>query len=307
MRGKTHYALIGLFVIGLAITLVGVILWLGAGGPGRVYDEYVVYMEESVSGLSRDNAVKYHGVDVGRVHEIGLDPLHGERVRLLLQIVRGTPVRQDTVATLETQGLTGLAFVNLMGANSDSPLLEARPGEAYPEIRSRPSAWGQLDRAVEELVSNLNELTGRFLVLLGEENQDHLGRTLANLDRFSAALAGRAQALTGSIDDLAETLQHAREVSGGLPGLLARLAAAATALERMADQVGAGGEAVRLAVQSRDRDLQRFTAEALPEAAAMIGELRAAAHKLRLFSERLERDPAVLLRGGPTRALGPGE
>jgi len=307
MKGKTNYALIGLFVIGLALALVGVILWLGAGGPGRVYDEYVVYMQESVAGLSRDNVVKYHGVDVGRVHEIGLDPEQGERVRLLLQIDRGTPVREDTVATLETQGLTGLAFINLQADSADSPLLEARPGERYPEIKSRRSTWGRLDRAVEELVSNLNDVAKRFKVLLSEENQIHLGQTLANLDRLSGSLAGRAETLTLAVDDLAKTLQHTQDASSRLPELVAQLAGAATALERMADQVGASGAAVRRVVESRDRDLQRFTGEALPEAAAMISELRSAAHNLRRFSEQLERDPAILLRGGPARAPGPGE
>jgi len=307
MRGKTNYALIGLFVIALALALIGIVLWLGAGGRGRVYDEYVVHMQESVAGLSRDNVVKYHGVDVGRVHEIGLDPEHGERVRLLLQIDRGTPIREGTVATLETQGLTGLAFINLQADSADSPLLQARPGERYPEIKSRRSTWGRLDRAVEELVSNLNDAAKRFKVLLSEENQLHLGRTLANLDQLSAALAGRAEALTRSVDDLGATLQHARDASVRLPELLAQLADAAAALERMADQVGAGGEAVRRVVDSRDRDLQRFTGEALPEAAAMISELRSAAHSLRRFSEQLERDPAILLHGSPARAPGPGE
>lgn len=307
MKGKSNYVLIGLFVVGLAVALVGVILWLGAGGPGRDYDEYVVYMQESVSGLSRDNVVKYHGVDVGRVHEIALAEGRSEQVRLLLQIDRGTPVRENTVATLETQGLTGLAFINLQGGLVDSPLLEAAPGERYPVIRSQPSTWGRLDDAVEELVANMNDATRRVAVLLSEDNQRNLGRTLASLEQLSTALAGRAEVLNRSLDDLAATLQQAREGSAGLPGLLARLAQAAAALERMAEQVGAGGEAVRVAVQARNRDLQRFTGESLPEAAAMISDLRRAAQNLRSFSEQLERDPAILLRGRAARPPGPGE
>ncbi len=307
MRGKKNYVLTGLFVIVLALTAVGIVLWLGAGGPGRVYDEYVVYMQESVAGLSRDNVVKYHGVDVGRVHEIGLDPTHSERVRLLLQIDRGTPVREDTVATLETQGLTGLAYINLQGEGPDSPLLEARPGERYPEIKSRPSTWGRLDLAVEELVSNLNDAAKRFKVLLSEENQLHLARTLAQLDTLSSTLAGRSTQISQSLDDLAVTLQHSREASAGLPELLAEVSNAAAALERMADELRSSAETLGRAVRARDRDLQRFTGEALPEAAVMIGELRRAAHNLRLFSERIERDPAALLRGVPPRQPGPGE
>jgi phospholipid/cholesterol/gamma-HCH transport system substrate-binding protein len=307
VKGKTNYVLMGLFVLMLTVAFIAGVLWLGAGGAGGAYKEYLVYMEESVSGLSRDNVVKYQGVDVGRVREIGFDPARVGEVRLLLQIDEGTPLRQDTVATLETQGLTGLAFINLTGGSSDAPLLEARPGEPYAVIRSRRSTWGRLDRAVEELVSDMTDVSKLFKVLLREENQHSFARTLAHLDELTAALAGRSAGMAAALDDLAVTARHAREASAGLPEMVAQLRRSATALEGMADQVRASGVSFGKVVRARDRDLQRFTGEALPEAAVMINELRRAAENLRRFSEQLERDPAVLLRGRPPRAPGPGE
>jgi phospholipid/cholesterol/gamma-HCH transport system substrate-binding protein len=307
MTGKTNYVLVGLFVLALTLTLIAGVLWLGSGGPGRVYDEYLLYMQESVSGLSRDNAVKYHGVDVGRVREIALDPRRAEEVRLLLEIDRGTPIREDTVATLETQGLTGLAYINLTGGAAASPALKARPGEQYPVIQSRPSTWGRLDRAVEELATNLIGVSKRFELLLSDENQRHISRSLAHLDDLSSALAERSGDMASALDDLTTTLRHTRDASTGLSDLVTTLKSAASALERMADEIRDTSASVRRVVRARDRDLQRFTGEALPEAAVMINEARRAAQNLRRFSEQLERDPAVLLRGGPPRAPGPGE
>ena len=75
----------------------------------------------------------------------------------------------------------------------------------------------------------------------------------------------------------------------------------------MAEQIRSTGAGIDQVVRARDRDLQRFTGEALPEASMMISDLRQAARNLRRFSEQLERDPGVLLRGAPQRALGPGE
>ena len=307
MTGKTNYVLVGLFVLALTLTLIAGVLWLGSGGPGRVYDEYLVYMQESVSGLSRDNAVKYHGVDVGRVRAIGLDPQRAEEVRLLLEIDRGTPIREGTVATLETQGLTGLAYINLTGGSATSPALKARPGEQYPVIESRPSTWGRLDRAVEELATNLIGVSKRFELLLSDENQRHISRSLAHLDDLSSALAERSGDMASALDDLTTTLRHTRDASTGLSDLVTTLQSAARALERMADEIRDTSASVRRVVRARDRDLQRFTGEALPEAAVMINEARRAAQNLRRFSEQLERDPAVLLRGGSPRAPGPGE
>jgi len=307
VKGKTNYVLMGLFVLVLTVTFIAGVLWLSAGGSGRPQREYLVYMRESVSGLSRDNVVAYDGVDVGRVREIGLDPAHVGEVRLLLQIDKDTPVREDTVATLETQGLTGLAFINLTGGSAESPLLAARPGEAYPVIRSRRSTWGRLDRAVEELVSNLTDVSKLLKALFDEDNQRALTSTLAHLDELTGALAGRTGNMTAAVDDLAVTARHTREASAGLPEMVAQMQRTAAALERMADEIRATGAAAGRAVRARDRDLQRFTGETLPEAAVMISELRRAAENLRRFSEQLERDPTVLLRGRPPRAPGPGE
>ena len=307
MKGKTNYALVGLFVLLLTLTLIGGVLWLGAGGPGRAYDQYLVYMEESVSGLSRDNAVKYHGVDVGRVRRISLASNHDAQVSLLLQIDKETPIREDTVATLEAQGLTGLAYINLMGGSQHSPLLKAQDGQPYPVIRNRPSTRRRLDLTVTELASNLTGISAQLKVLLSDENQRHISRTLAQIDELSGALAGRSESMTGSLDDLAETLRNTRESSAGLTALVSQLKDAASALERMADEIRDTGVSVRRVVEARDRDLQRFTGEALPEAAAMINEARRAAQNLRRFSEQLERDPSVLLRGRPAPPPGPGE
>ncbi len=307
MKGKTNYALMGLFVLVLTFVFIAVILWLSAGGSGRSYLEYVVYMRESVAGLSRDNEVKYQGVDVGRVRDIGLDPARVGEVRLLLQIDEDTPIRADTVATLETQGLTGLAFINLTAGSGDAPLLVAEPDAPYPEIGSRRSTWGRLDRAVEELVANVNDVSRLLKALLGDENRRNLAYTLVNLERLTAALAGRSDQLTATVDDLAATARHTREASAGLPQLIAQLERSAGALEGMADEIRATGVTVGRVVRARDRDLQRFTGEALPEAAVMINELRRAAENLRRFSGQLERDPAILLRGGPARTPGPGE
>src|SRR5574341_1438561 len=115
MEPKVNYTLVGLFVVLFTAGLVSVVLWLGKGEYRMAYDRYYAYMTESVSGLSVNSPVKYRGVEVGRVKEIILNPDNPEEVRLTLDIARGTPVKEDTLAALDIQGLTGLAIVNLAG------------------------------------------------------------------------------------------------------------------------------------------------------------------------------------------------
>ena len=307
MKNKANYILVGLFVLALGIAFIAGVLWLGAGGPGRAYQLYEVFTTESVSGLSRDGAVKYRGVDVGRVREISLDPHNLERVRLLLEIEADTPIKEDTVATLEAQGLTGLAYINLIGGSQAAAPLKAAPGERYPVINSQPSVWGRLDRSLGELVDNLIDASKQLKTLLNADNQRVLLDTLHNLQQLSGALAGRADTITASLDDLADAMHNARRASAKLPDMVQGLQRSAQALERMADEIGNTGTAVRKTVEARDRDLQRFTGSTLPEAAAMVVELRQAAENFRRLSDTLQRDPSALLYGARQPPPGPGE
>ena len=105
-----NYALVGAFVLALGAALIAGALWLAAGGASaQAYDLYLAIEDESVAGLNLNAPVKYNGVDVGKVKGIHLDPANPERVRLIFAIERGTPIKEDTVAVLKTQGLTGIA------------------------------------------------------------------------------------------------------------------------------------------------------------------------------------------------------
>ena len=132
-----NYALVGAFVVVLGAVLIAGVLWLASGGTlQKKYDFYLAIMDESVAGLNPDAPVKYNGVDVGKVREIQLDPGNPERVNLLFAIDRGTPIKVDTVAVLKTQGLTGIAYVELSGGARDAPPLTAAAGSEYPVIRT---------------------------------------------------------------------------------------------------------------------------------------------------------------------------
>lgn len=300
MNAKTRYIAVGLFVLSFSVAFVWGILWLGSGGPAHAYDEYVVHMQESVTGLSRDSVVTYYGVDVGRVGDIGLDPVDNGHVRLLLQIDKDTPIHEDTVAVLAFQGLTGLASIDLTGGSSGSPLLKAGPDQAYPEIKSQYSVWGRLSHNLGDLLDNLSDNSKGLKSLLSEDNQKHFAGTLADLHTLSTVLAGRSTNIGASLDDLGKITHDAREASARLPELVKRL-------ERMADEISAAGVTVRETVAARDKDLQRFGDATLPKAVVIVNDLQQAAGSLRRLSEALERNPGILLQAAPPPQPGPGE
>src|SRR5687768_1056923 len=111
MDRKVNHALVGLFVILLGAAGAMAVIWLGAGISDEETVGYLVYVPESVAGLEKGAQVKYRGVDVGSVREIALDPNNLEQVRVLLEIKKGTVVKEDATATMESQGLLGVYYV----------------------------------------------------------------------------------------------------------------------------------------------------------------------------------------------------
>ena len=278
MESKVNFAVVGAFVLILGALLIGGILWLSSGKSYRkAYDTYLIYMSESVSGLSLDAPVRYRGVQVGGVRRIALAPGNAEQVQLTLDIEHGTPVKQDTVATLRVQGLTGIAHVELSGDSRDAPPLKASPGEKYPVIRTGPSLMLRLDTAVTALLTNLNRSSENVNALLDEENRAALRRTLVNLERLSGTLA-----------------------NAELPQLLKRIQRSADAFDRMANETARAGSSTANTIES-------VRAESLPEARQAITELRELTASLRRFSDALERNPGMLLQGRPAVPPGPGE
>ena len=335
MNSKVSYIAVGLFVLILGAGLIGGILWISSGGPRQVHNPYVVYMTDSVSGVSRDGAVKYRGVDVGNVAEIALDSENPERVRVLLQIEEGTPIKEDTIATLEMQGLTGLAYISLEGGTQDSLPLRAREGQEYPVIPSKSSRLEELSTTVFNLLGVLTETSSRLSALLNETNEGKLGQTLANLETFTSELAGQSEIVVRAMADFSATMRSTRQATAELPALIGRLNQTAKAMEDMANEITVAGINVTeastevaqagnklaeagdtvvvvganldQAITNNSQLVDQFAREVLPEASLLVNDLRHASSNLRLLIEHLGSDPSMLLYGAPQPLPGPGE
>ena len=307
METKVNLVLVGIFVLVLGAALIGGVLWLSSGKYyGRSYATYRTYMSE-VSGLNPNAPVKYRGVDVGSVRSIALDPANVEQVQLTLAIETGTPVKEDTVAILQTQGLTGIAYVDLTSGRKDSPLLKAKPGEEYPVIKSGPSLLSRLDTAVTALLAGLTRATDNFNALLNDDNRRAIAKTLADLQLLSRTLAARSPAIDASLADTARTMKNTAQFTAELPQLLERIERSADRFDRMADSIARAGESGAQTFDSTRPDLQQFTSEGLPEVRELVGELRELTATLSRVSGELEHNPGMLVRGRASGRHGPGE
>ena len=308
MEAKFSSAVVGGFVLVLGAALIGGVLWLASGRYyGKTYDVYLSYMRDSVAGLNVNAPVKYRGVDVGFVRGIELNPANVEEVELTLAVQRGTPVKQDTVAILQTQGLTGIAYVELTGGHKDSPPLAARPGEPYPVIRSGPSLLSRLDSAVTTTLEKLARALDGVNAVLDDENRRNMTQALADLTAVSRTLAKRTGTIDATLADANRTMTNASRFTAELPALVSRIERSAEGFDRMTERLAHAGDSATQVLEGSRGDVARFTGEALPEMRELVGELRELAGTLRRASAELERNPSVLVWGRPPAKRGPGE
>jgi phospholipid/cholesterol/gamma-HCH transport system substrate-binding protein len=304
MEPKVSYSLVGAFVVVFGAVLIVIVLWLVRGGPQRSYRGYYAYFSESVSGLNENSIVRYKGVNVGRVRNLRLDPEQPDRVRLVLDIAEGTPLKQDTVASLSTQGLTGLAFVELGGGTRESPPLKPAPGEDYPVIQTKPSL--RLDQGASALMANLNQLTTALKDLADDESRASFRRTLGNVADLTAALKGREKQLDQLFSSAERTLENTRLASENLPEVISRVKETVAALDNMAQQLTRTGKNIDSMVAGSQQDVQRFTNQTLSEAGLLVVELRQLTERLQRLAQQVEQNPRSLLFGRRA-APGPGE
>ena len=174
METDRHYFIEGLFIIGLSIAAAFFFVWLGSSGH-RDDVLYRIHFAESVSGLSLGDPVKFHGVDVGTVKFMALDPDDPRRVQVDVRLRKEAPVKTDTKASLKLKGITGVVFIELNGgAPAAQTLLATTPEGQIPEIPSEKSSLAtvidQLPKVIEKfsaienqtkkVMSDIGEVTG---------------------------------------------------------------------------------------------------------------------------------------------------
>lgn len=303
-----NYALVGGFVLALGAALIVGLLWLASGGAWQTkYDTYLAVEDESVSGLNVDAPVKYNGVNVGKVQAIQLDPVHPQRVDLLFAIERGTPIKEDTLAVLKTQGLTGIAYVELSGGSATSPVLRPQAGARYPQIRTAPSLATRLENVLTNVLAKLDSTSGNINAFLSKDNQVALSSTLANLAAVTQTLAARKSSIDSSLGDAATTMRNTARVSGQLDSLAQRIGRSADAMQSMGTEVARTSQSAGKAVDVIGADVKRFSTETLPELERLLGELSTLSSSLRQLTEQTRRDPRGLLFGRTPVPAGPGE
>lgn len=308
MEAKVNYTLVGFFVLVLSAAFMGVVFWLNSGGNyQRNYQKYVTYFDESVSGLSLNSTVRFRGVEVGRILKIDLAPDNSGRVRVLMKIDSATPIKEDTVATLKMQGLTGLSAVELAGGTPSSKALTKKQGEEYFVLKTKFSLLKKLDDSVTHLITNMAQTSENLNELTDAEMRQSIKRMIANMENVTRLLADQKPALELVLKNAQHTLEVSGKTAEEVGKLAKRLNQTSLVVEGMAGDIGAASRTMNLTMQEARQPLRDLTGQTLPEMNALAAELREVASTMKRVGSDLERNPEMLVFGRGAPKPGPGE
>jgi phospholipid/cholesterol/gamma-HCH transport system substrate-binding protein len=291
METKANYVAVGVFVMALMLGLVVALLWLTGAQYAQEYAYYQTYFSGSVSGLGTGTSVRYNGIEVGRVAKLNFDPNDPKRVRVIMQIDPSLQIHADSVASIASQGLTGGSYVEIDGGSKNSPILRPQIWGEYPTIRSKPSAFQQLEQSAPQLVVKLNHAADELNDVLNEKNRKAINQILSKLDAILGNLHDTTAVLSARSADIDATLRNFNSASAKLNGDLADLH---TTLGHADQTLGS----VQTALGGIGRLTEHVDASvASAQLGQLSSDLRNLLRSVSHLSNQLDREPTLLLFG----------
>jgi phospholipid/cholesterol/gamma-HCH transport system substrate-binding protein len=314
METRASYLVVGAFVLALIAGGFGFALWISRSNLKDDSVYYYIYFNGAVTGLQNGSQVLLRGVPVGRVTDIAIDEKDVELIQVTVGLRPGTPIKTDTVAQLQMQGITGLSFVQLSGGTSSAPPLEPRLEKRRPVIPSKPSSLERVFESVPEVTAALTELAVRANDLLNDENRRAIGNVFANLDILTGALADSredlrktlrdAPVLMASLNTLADDLHKTAVLLGDdVHKLAGQSGETAAALTQTAQRFNRLAEDVRAIAAENRGALRDFGQSGLYELTQFLADARLLVTTLNRVAGQLERDPARFLFGDQQKGI----
>jgi len=294
MENKSHAFWAGLFTIGLGCAIVAMLFWFNRDQAERL--PYDVISTTNVTGLTVDAAVRYRGLDVGRVDSIEFDQVHPGQIIIRILVNRGTPMTHSTYGSLSFQGVTGIAFVQLDDNGAHPEALQTSLKQVA-QLPLHAGLFEQLQKRGDALLKEMEAVAEHLDALTDERSRVQLLATAKSIQLAADA---------------------ATPVFQQVPQSLAKFDRAADATDRLMDlyqrpdgpvigNLNRAGDAVTHLDQSVQAVTTRVTDDTLPRINALADDTRATSRSFDRAAEVLSTNPRGALFGIPAPSPGPGE
>lgn len=274
METRANYVLIGVFTLLGFLGVLGFFLAFGKFQLDRQFAYYEVRFD-AVSGLSRAADVRFAGLLVGQVVDVRLSPDGDGMVVVRLEVDRDTPVRADSVATVDSSGITGVSFVAISSGTQGAPLINDRAD--VPELEAGQSTIQSLTEGAPRLLNETLQVLEQVNRLLGDDNQQKVTNILDNVESSTGELSRALDNFSGFTDTIAEATATFAEFSDNLTPILLQAEKTVESLQFAIDEFALLATESRITFETGTATLLSVEAFVEDDLDAMVTDLRRAA------------------------------
>ncbi len=284
MENKSHAFVAGLFTVCLVAAALLVIWFLNMDRTVRV--PYMIATNQSIPGLNPQATVRFRGLDVGRVTNIGFNPKEPGEILIYFEVKEDTPMTKSTFATLTYQGVTGIASVELSDDGTNREKLLTSP-EHPAEIPMRPSLLAELQLRGLEILKEVQSLSSQLAVLFNEENSKTMVDAFKNISRAAESWDKVPRQLEPTLQQLPQTTAEAEKMIQSITEL--------------------SKELKELSQKANTFVSNDMNSDAIPRLESLTDDARMTLYNLNKVIEQYKQRPSGLLFGAQGPAPGPGE
>ena len=226
MEQDNYYFRVGVFVA-LAITAAMLVIgWFAGHRHEELRTTYAIYLSGSVDGLTLGAPVRLKGIQVGTVKDIAFVPTDNNQIRVLAEIADTAPIRSDTVAVLQLQGITGTSLIALENNGTDMQPVTKRDANGFLVIASKPSTLERAFTTIPALIDQVTQLSKRAQAMLNDDNIAAVHDTLVAINESATSISKvmggpNAKSLQATMQALQATLQDMRALMNESKGVVA--------------------------------------------------------------------------------------
>jgi phospholipid/cholesterol/gamma-HCH transport system substrate-binding protein len=317
MEKNANYTLVGLSTLILSVALIVFIVWLARLSFARDYDLYDIVFQGPVRGLNEGGEVHFNGIKVGEVQKIALDQTNPRTVIARVRVTEDVPIRVDSYATLEPQGITGLNYVQITSGTGTRPLLKEadqarceRLGlgrECIPIIRSQRSTLSDLLEGGGTVLTRSIEALDRVNRVLSDENIKTFSAALSDAQAVTAELRER-KAIVADAQAALQRIEVAADEIGKLSASTRAVVdgdgkRAIANLADAAEEAKAASKDARALIGRLEAPTTDFANNGLPQATAALIRLQSAAEALERLINDIESSPTGTLTKPPAQEV----
>ena len=185
MENRNSYTIVGLFVM-LIGTFLGIFMWwmLTRTEANETYCSYFIHTKEPPVGIKEGADVKFIGVNAGIIKKIDFIDMKNAIIEIELSIKDKLPISKDSVAKVESQGISGISFINITQGSGEI----FNENEKKPIISLDKALLDKIGKKAEVISDQVSETIYKINMLLSNQNIDKINKILTNFETFSKKL-----------------------------------------------------------------------------------------------------------------------